>query len=191
MNLSIKYLLRIFLIITSLYVKGQGTHTRDSTFLDHANTYINKKLGKEFVKKNLRLLRLYNAGLSVVAYETITTKNPEGRNTMLIYFRTMTYEVDTVLSVLLKDEILKSIRGDSTCKLYIGMEKARKIAKDNGLQQGVKPWVVGMMNVLPQQIPKWTFDATYTSHGAYSTGAELQVNMTDGKYSMSDWSERP
>jgi hypothetical protein len=192
MKLSIKYLFCIFLVTSSQYIKAQDMHKRDSTFLNHANAYISKKLDSEFVRKNLKFLKLYHAGLTVAVYETITTKNPEGRNTMIVYFRNMTYEVDTVLSVLKKDEIIKSIHGDSNCTLYIGIEKATEIAKNSGLKQGVKPWSIGIMNVLPSQTPKWIFDATYSSNNRdYSTGTELHINMTDGKYSMSDWSSQP
>jgi len=167
-------------------------YKRDSTFLAHANTYISKKLDSEFVKENLKFMHLYIVGLTVAIYETTTTKNKEGRNTMILYFKQGTNEVDTVLSVFSKDEIMKSIRGDSNCTLYIGIEKATEIAKSIKLGRTVTYWEMGIMNVLPKQIPKWSFDANYSPHGSsYPQETEIHINMTDGKYSKSEGYSEP
>ena len=183
MNPILKYLFCVFLVGISFLSNAQNTYKRDSTFLDHANTYINKKLGKEFVKKNLKLLNLYISyltevgGHTVVVYETTITKNPEGRNSLIVYFRAKTYEVDTVLSVLKKDEIMKSIRGDSNCTLYIGVEKATKIA--SGLKECVQPPFTIGVDAFSEQVPKWTF---YAQHN-FSIKT-LRVNMTDGDWDL-------
>jgi len=162
-------------------------HKKDSTFLAHANAYINKKLDSEFVKENLKFVHLYTDGLTVAIYETITTKNSEGRNTIILYFKRGTNQVDTTLSVLNREEILKSIRGDSICKLYIGIEKAAEIAKKAiRTEEGIKYWDTGIMNILPKQIPKWSFIANYSPrNSAYNRMTEININMVDGKHETS------
>jgi hypothetical protein len=187
-----KHISLISIMILSLIVNGQdvNTHKRDSIFLAHANAYLNKKLDSEFVMKNLKFVQFYNAniaGHAVAIYETTTTKNTEGRNTIILYFKYGTNEVDTVLSVFNKEEILKSIRGDSTCTLYIGIEKATEIAKKAvRTDKGIKYWDIDIMNVLPKQIPKWSVDASYLPRGAaYNRITEININMTDGKYETS------
>src|SRR5580698_8811714 len=178
-----KYLLFIFGITFALYSSSQNVAAdkRDSVFIAHANVYLNKKLDSEFVMKNLKFVQFYNAniaGHAVAIYETTTTKNTEGRNTIILYFKYGTNEVDTVLSVFNKEEILKSIRGDSTCTLYIGIEKATEIAKKAvRTDKGIKYWDIDIMNVLPKQIPKWSVDASYLPRGAaYNRITEININ---------------
>jgi hypothetical protein len=185
-------IIMIVIVVPLCQSQDIAAHKRDSTFLNHANTYINKKLGSEFVRENLKFLHLYHQGRSVAVYETTTTKNAEGRNAMIIYFKNMTYEVDTVLSVLSKDETMKGIRGDSNCKLYIGIEKTAEIAKKSGLKEGVKPWSISMNTVLPGHPLQWSVGATYSSSDSgYGHGAEANINMIDGKCEIGLWYSEP
>jgi hypothetical protein len=172
-------------------------HKRDSTFIDHANTHINSLLGAEFVSENLRLVHVYSGfspiylGLSTVLYETTSTKNSEGRNTIILYFKYGTLEVDTIRSRWSKDEILKSIRGDKDCSLYIGMERAIEIAKACGLKEGMIPWEINVIDVGVKQIPKWCINGTKFKDGGYGRGEQMHITMTNGKTLSNTWSSIP
>jgi hypothetical protein len=168
-----------------------GLQKRDSVFMDHATTYINKTLGADFVRENLKLVRLYHTGLSTVLYETTSTKNPEGRNTIILYFTYGTSEVDTIRSKWSKEEIMKSIRGDKDCSLFIGIERAREIADACGLKENKIPWEINVIDVGVNQVPKWCMNATKYRNGGYARGEQMQITMTNGKTTSNRWSSMP
>jgi hypothetical protein len=192
-----KYLLFISLLILAKCSTSQvkpahfTAHQRDSIFIDLANRYIYKKLDSEFVKKNLKIVNVYLPAFQyyIVVYETITTKNPDGRNSIIIYFKNK-FEVDTILSVLNKEQIMKSIKGDSSCTLLIGLEKAMEIAKSVVTKKSSIPWDIGV-TFYRDHIPKWSLNITYStvSHGGKGVGLLFNFNMTDGKYSEGYWTE--
>jgi hypothetical protein len=166
---------------------------RDSTFKSNAVNYVNHILGFDFAAKNIKFISMqYFGELSIAVFETKTTKNKEGRNTLLVYFKFNKYVVDTLRSVLDSAQIMKSIKGKKDCTLYIGQDKAKEIAKEAGLKDGIKPWRVFFRITKQTKIPNWTFRSIYTEsstddHKAH--GEEVNVSLIDGTFDKGNYDE--
>ncbi|MFI5164819.1 MAG: hypothetical protein ACHQHP_06190 [Bacteroidia bacterium] len=166
----------------------KGLQRNDSTLKAQAENYVNKTLGPGFAKKNLKFISIEHSSLTVAVYETVTTKNTEGRNTLFVYFKYMSNEIDTSRSVFNKKEILNSIKGNKKCALFIGQKKAIAIAKAAGLKDGIKPWKISFIQVGDARIPKWYIEATYTGSASGGSGECVRVSPVDGTFDKSSWS---
>ena len=115
---------------------------RDSIWIKNASTFINKILGVELVNKYLKFSSLYNSTPDFVAYETVSTKNAEGRNTIIVYFVAGTYSSRglSTKTKFDKSQIFKSINGETGCTLFIGRHKAIEMARKSNFAERLKPW---------------------------------------------------
>ncbi|MEI7594125.1 MAG: hypothetical protein WCK02_00135 [Bacteroidota bacterium] len=187
-----KHILLIVLSSFTLFSFGQDPlhFKRDSTFKSNAENYKNTILNTDFAKNNVKFRCMQHAGISVAVYETTTTKNQEGRNTLFVYFKYGKYDVDTIRSIFDTVQIRNSINGDKNCNLYIGIEKSIEIARAAGLKDGIKQWEIGLTNVGLTQIPKWIFTSTYgeTKSGSYhANGESISVSLINGETEKTFW----
>ena len=184
----------IFVCQLSLMLLGQNIQhqKRDSIYIDHASKYINNELGSEFVASNIKYDGLYHHGLSMVVYKTVATKNMEGRNSLIIYFKPYTYDVDSQNTVIDKQEIIKSIRCHDNCNLLIGQDQALIMAEKAGLKKGLKKWNPKLINWDGDlNKPQWTIKSTYresTSRPYYGRGENVNIDMKTGEFKKSMWS---
>ena len=66
----------------------------DSLRKANAENFLKRKFGTKFVNDNLKFSSFYRDGTEVACFETISTNNPEGRNTILVYFQEILYDPD-------------------------------------------------------------------------------------------------
>ena len=166
------------------YSQNRHQIRRDSTYRNHAMKYINFILGSEYVEEKLNYAGIYHHTLSMVLYETKESKNDEGRNTIIIFFKTMTFDVDSQITIIDKEFIDKCNVGDSTCNLAIGKDRAIYLAREEGLKQGLENWK-------PQLVlyggdfknPQWTIQSKYSQ----STGETVNIKLYSGESRLTFW----
>jgi len=172
--------------------KSQTENYKNNTHyieIIQANNYLNNILGLDFVSKNLKFDTIITDRHLVAIYETTNTKNLDGKNTILVWFKfhNLRYEIDSINTVLDKKEIIKNIKGKK-CNLFIGLKKAKEIAEKAGLESGIKNWNIYL--TYQNNFPIWVIQSTYgeSKEGAYRASGQLvKINMIDGSFDKNDW----
>lgn len=176
-------LLKLFLF-AFFKISGQSNYA-DTLFKINADQYLVNKFGLKFKDKYLNYSATIATGLSVVFYEVNSKKRLDGKNTLLVYFKYESTEVDTSRYVFGRQEIMNCVKG-KPCNLFIGREKAKEIAKKAGLPEREQPWEISAHDFGRQQIPKWGISSNRFEHSR--SGYWIRINMNDGSTKEGQWS---
>lgn len=181
-------ILTILMLVNSSF--GQlSQEINDSQYEKIARDYLVQSIGKNFIKENISFLGIYHSGLTVAVFETHSTKNIDGCNTFFVYFKYLQNKIDTLRTIIDKNEIIKRIKGDS-CNLLIGIDKAKEIAEKTGLKKGREPYKIDLISLGENGTPTWVIESTYTGSrdGNKASGEYVSVSMIDGKAELGLWS---
>jgi hypothetical protein len=157
--------------------------------LTKANNYIIQRTGSEFFEKYISpdfVRTKFTPPYYFLTYRLIMPEKPFV-NTVI------QFTIDSVGGVV-KDRDIIGIPNclDGGCSFNINEEEAVKIAKDNGLEKGIKPWKTGFIWDSNLQQYVWhilsTSNESQSSEGFRGNGKEIIIDPNSGLVlSMNDW----
>lgn len=191
------YLLLLTIIISSLFFSCSGSHyyyngTDIPTYIfKKANKFISSKTGESFfenyIKPDLdKCIKLKDGYF--LSYKLYMPEKPfvEGE---------IRFTVDTLGNVNQNLEIFgipECVQNPSDCKFTIDEKSARLIAKQNGLEKGIKDWKCTFIYDPAFGKYVWNINSTLTENegefGYRASGQEMIIDCSSGKVlAIKDW----
>jgi len=160
--------------------------------LKSADNFIISYAGEDFFEKNIKVdfhRSKYSAPYFEMVYWLSMEEKPYVHNKII-------FSVDTLGNVVQDRGITglpDCINNPSGCEFNINEEEAREIAREYGLEQGVKEWMVGFLWNEKHKKYVWhilnTLTASEGSHGFRGSGKEIMIDPFNGFIlELNEWS---
>jgi len=160
--------------------------------LKSADNFIISYTGVDFFKENIKVdfhRSKFTAPYFEMVYWISMVEKPYVHNKIL-------FSVDTLGGVVKEREIIglpDCINNPSGCEFNINEEEAREIARECGLEQGIKEWMVGFLWNEKHKKYVWhilnTLTASEGSQGFRGSGKEIMIDPFNGFIlELNEWS---
>ncbi len=161
----------------------------EDKYLRIANEYLKEKITDKEISTRIRFDTIVTTPIIIVTYTIENNDNINEWNLVKIIINE-NLEIDTIHSDIRSAEIRKHIVNPKQNRLSLNKDQAKRIAFENGIKGGIKPWKVMLsVNSENRKEVKWVIESTLFQTEYRAGGQVLSIDICTGETKYMKWDE--